>query len=163
MGYRDAETALQLRLEQLEQQVPALQEQVRQLTEANARAKFEADRLREELAAADRAAPPREVTDAGTVVLLTIRQPSGAGKVMAFTKNDIRIGTNPQCELVLDGDGIGDLHAVIERRVPEGVSIEDLSRTLDTMVNGSKIRKQLLRSGDVIRIGAHELEVDLRD
>jgi hypothetical protein len=50
-------------------------------------------------------------------------------------------------------------HARIEPR-PEGAMIDDLGSTNGTFVNGSKLKKaKLAKVGDVIKIGATELQV----
>jgi hypothetical protein len=51
-------------------------------------------------------------------------------------------------------------HARIEPR-PEGAMIDDLGSTNGTFVNGSKVKRpKLAKVGDVIKIGATELQVE---
>jgi pSer/pThr/pTyr-binding forkhead associated (FHA) protein len=167
MGYRDTETALRLRVEQLEQQVaqiPALQEQLRLLAQDNARWRSEADRLRLELAALRPALQPATpVPPAGGVsgrVLFSIPQPSGVNRVVGFDQPVIKIGRNPQCHLVLEGDDVSRMHAVVEIDGTD-VSIIDLGSTTGTQVNGRKINKQTLSPGDRVRIGRYEMIVGI--
>ena len=50
-------------------------------------------------------------------------------------------------------------HARIEPR-PDGAWVDDLGSTNGTFVNGTKLKRaQLAKVGDVIRIGATELQV----
>jgi pSer/pThr/pTyr-binding forkhead associated (FHA) protein len=50
-------------------------------------------------------------------------------------------------------------HARLEPR-PEGAMVDDLGSTNGTFVNGSKLKKaKLAKAGDVIKIGATELQV----
>ena len=50
-------------------------------------------------------------------------------------------------------------HARIEPR-PDGAMVDDLGSTNGTFVNGSKLKKaRLAKAGDVIKIGATELQV----
>ena len=50
-------------------------------------------------------------------------------------------------------------HARIEPR-PEGAMVDDLGSTNGTFVNGTKVKRaQLAKAGDVIKIGATELQV----
>jgi pSer/pThr/pTyr-binding forkhead associated (FHA) protein len=52
-------------------------------------------------------------------------------------------------------------HARIDPR-PDGVWVEDLDSTNGTFVNGERITaKRLLRRGDVLRVGATELRLEL--
>jgi hypothetical protein len=42
-----------------------------------------------------------------------------------------------------------------------GLSVEDLGSTNGTFVNGAEARRQTLHHGDTVRIGLHELRVDV--
>lgn len=61
----------------------------------------------------------------------------------------------------LDGDDFASArHARIDPR-PDGVWVEDLGSTNGTFVNGEQIDgRQVLRPGDVLRIGATELRLE---
>jgi pSer/pThr/pTyr-binding forkhead associated (FHA) protein len=70
------------------------------------------------------------------------------------------VGRDEQSGIRLDRDEFAsNRHARIEPR-PEGAWIDDLGSTNGTFVNGNKLeRGKLARVGDVIRIGATELQV----
>jgi pSer/pThr/pTyr-binding forkhead associated (FHA) protein len=70
------------------------------------------------------------------------------------------VGRDEQSGIRLDRDEFASgRHARIEPR-PEGAWIDDLGSTNGTFVNGTKLKRaQLARVGDVIRIGATELQV----
>lgn len=70
----------------------------------------------------------------------------------------IKIGRLPSAHLHLDDDEVSRLHAVIESSA-EGVVVVDLGSSSGTLVNGDKINKKALRSGDVIGIGPFRIEV----
>ncbi|MFN9740981.1 MAG: FHA domain-containing protein, partial [Acidobacteriota bacterium] len=61
------------------------------------------------------------------------------------------IGRSADCDLVLHGETVSRVHAVI-RRESNGFLIEDRSRN-GTWVNGIRVRERLLRDGDQLRIG----------
>ena len=70
------------------------------------------------------------------------------------------VGRDAKSGIQLDRDDfVSGRHARIEPRA-DGAWIDDLGSTNGTFVNGAKLeRAQLVRSGDVIRIGATELQV----
>jgi hypothetical protein len=70
------------------------------------------------------------------------------------------IGRDAQSGIRLDRDEFASgRHARIEPR-PEGAWVDDLGSTNGTFVNGTKLKRaQLAKIGDVIRIGATELQV----
>lgn len=69
------------------------------------------------------------------------------------------IGRSGECDLVLAGETVSRVHAVLRRAV-NGFLIEDQSRN-GTWVNGIRIRERMLRDGDQVRIGPHYLQVEL--
>jgi hypothetical protein len=70
------------------------------------------------------------------------------------------VGRDEQSGIRLDRDEFASAqHARIEPR-PDGAWVEDLGSTNGTFVNGTKLKKpRLARVGEVIRIGATELQV----
>lgn len=70
------------------------------------------------------------------------------------------VGRDAESGIRLDRDEFASgRHARIEPR-PEGAWVDDLGSTNGTFVNGSKLKRaQLAKIGDVIKIGATELQV----
>ena len=70
------------------------------------------------------------------------------------------VGRDAQSGIRLDRDEfVSGRHARIEPR-PDGAWIDDLGSTNGTFVNGSRLKRaQLAKIGDVIKIGATELQV----
>jgi FHA domain len=70
------------------------------------------------------------------------------------------VGRDAQSGIRLDRDEyVSGRHARIEPR-PNGAWVDDLGSTNGTFVNGSKLKKgRIAKAGDVIRIGATELQV----
>ena len=70
------------------------------------------------------------------------------------------IGRDAQSGIRLDHDEyVSSRHARIEPR-PEGAWVDDLGSTNGTFVNGSRLKKgRIAKAGDVIKIGATELQV----
>jgi pSer/pThr/pTyr-binding forkhead associated (FHA) protein len=66
------------------------------------------------------------------------------------------IGSSQQCHVLISAEGISPRHAMVI--LDEGrLSIEDLDSATGTWVNGERIVKSSLASGDEIRIGPHRL------
>ncbi len=75
-----------------------------------------------------------------------------------FERETIKIGRLASAHLRLEDEAVFRIHAVIE--VLDGgkeVSIVDMGSPAGTLVNGEKIRRHRLNSGDVIRIADYEI------
>ncbi len=64
----------------------------------------------------------------------------------------IKIGKVPSAHLRIEDDSVSRMHAVLEVN-PSDVCLIDLGSTRGTFVNGMRINKATLRSGDVIQLG----------
>jgi TonB family protein len=65
----------------------------------------------------------------------------------------IKVGKLASSHLRIDDDSVSRMHAVIEVNGPEDVQLIDLGSTRGTLVNGERITKVRLRSGDEINFG----------
>ncbi len=73
-------------------------------------------------------------------------------------ENETLIGSSEQCQVQIRADGISQVHAKIV--LEEGrIDIEDLDSATGTWLNGERVVKASLASGDEIRIGPHRLLV----
>ncbi len=70
----------------------------------------------------------------------------------------LTVGRNPDNHLVIDDSTVSGQHAVIEV-TPEGGLIRDLGSTNGVFVNGKRVTESLLKEGDGILIGTHDLEL----
>ena len=78
----------------------------------------------------------------------------------------IKLGKVPSAHLKLDDETVSRMHAIIEVNGPGDVSIIDLGSTKGTFVNGQKVNKAKLQSGDTIEgdlIRPEGTTVDARD
>jgi FHA domain len=71
----------------------------------------------------------------------------------------IKIGKVPSAHLKLDDETVSRTHAIIEVNGPGDVSIIDLGSTKGTFVNGQKVNKAKLQTGDSIAVGETRIEV----
>ncbi len=73
-----------------------------------------------------------------------------------LTKETTTIGRKPDNDIHLDNLAVSGHHAKLLTILNDSF-IEDLSSTNGTFVNGSLIKKQALKNGDIIKVGKHEL------
>jgi len=80
-------------------------------------------------------------------------------KEATLTQDVIKIGRMASSHLQIDDEGISRMHAVIEVGGPDQVHVIDLGSQTGTLVNGKKVNKAPLASGDKITLGGVEVEV----
>jgi pSer/pThr/pTyr-binding forkhead associated (FHA) protein len=83
-------------------------------------------------------------------------------RLLPLFGHPVAIGRLPECDLALEGAEVSRRHAQIVP-TPEGPLLVDRSR-FGTFINGAQVvAPSLLAPGDVIRIGRHDLAVELAD
>ncbi len=73
----------------------------------------------------------------------------------------IKVGVHPSSHLRIDDDTVSRMHAVIEVTGPDEIFIIDLGSASGTIVNGKKVNKTKLESGDEIQLGDTKVVVDI--
>jgi pSer/pThr/pTyr-binding forkhead associated (FHA) protein len=98
---------------------------------------------------------------AGAKVPLTFRIFKGDQLVRTeqLSLSVIKLGKVPSAHLKLDDETVSRMHAIIEVNGPGDVSIIDLGSTKGTFVNGQKVNKAKLQSGDTIVVGETKIEL----
>jgi pSer/pThr/pTyr-binding forkhead associated (FHA) protein len=98
---------------------------------------------------------------AGAKIPITFRIYKGDTFVReeTLTQPVIKVGKLSSSHLRLDDDTVSRMHAVIEVSGPGDISIIDLGSTKGTHVNGQKVNKAKLQSGDQIVVGNTRLEI----
>src|SRR5262245_41774400 len=76
-----------------------------------------------------------------------------------LTQDIIKIGKLSSSHLRVDDESVSRMHAVIEIAGPSEIYIIDLGSTKGTLVNGQKVNKSKLQSGDQIVLGATKIVV----
>jgi hypothetical protein len=71
----------------------------------------------------------------------------------------IKLGKVPSAHLKIDDETVSRMHAIIEVNGPDDVSIIDLGSTKGTFVNGQRVNKAKLMSGDSIVVGETRIEI----
>lgn len=83
--------------------------------------------------------------------------------------SNMRIGRATDNEIVIQDDSVSGHHARITRRKTGGEEpqeefvIEDLSSTNATFVNNKEVSSQLLKDGDIIRMGRTRLKFSTKE
>jgi pSer/pThr/pTyr-binding forkhead associated (FHA) protein len=92
---------------------------------------------------------------AGKAFQLVVRSGPNPGKVFPIIKNEVIIGRDPACEVLIPDAEISRQHATV-KLMPDGYVVEDLGSTNGTIVSGKKLEGQhLLRPGEIIALGEH--------
>ena len=65
----------------------------------------------------------------------------------------VKVGKDPKSHLRIDDDAASRMHAVVEVTGPGEIQLIDLGSTRGTTVNGERINKAVLRSGDQVHFG----------
>lgn len=73
-----------------------------------------------------------------------------------LTASRFRIGSDPNSDLVLDGDDVAPTHALVEQFAGRAF-ITDPGSQAGVWWRGQRIERKAVMDGDVIRIGTHEL------
>ena len=104
-------------------------------------------------------APPYPGVQQGTFSLSIITGPRAGGVIPVQPGRTIRVGRDPNNDIVLDDGFASRNHAEI--RLDKGsVEVEDLASSNGTYVNGVKISTQQLNRGDIVRIGQTDFRLD---
>lgn len=74
------------------------------------------------------------------------------GKRFPLEKNALTIGRGPDNDIICDMDNVSRSHAKVYQQ-EMNVFVEDLGSTNGTFVNDMEVKRERLRSGDLIKIG----------
>ena len=91
---------------------------------------------------------------ANTPVKFDIYEGNQLVRTEILAEQTIKIGKLSSSHVRIDDDSVSRMHAVVEVAGPDDVVILDLGSTTGTFVNGERVTKQRLRTGDRIRLGA---------
>ncbi|MEZ6064488.1 MAG: GGDEF domain-containing protein [Planctomycetaceae bacterium] len=86
--------------------------------------------------------------------LLQVYPASSSGGLIPLSAPRVRIGRDPSLEIELLDDFASRQHAVITQ-TEEATLLSDCGSRNGTYVNGVRIKEQLLKEGDYVRIGNH--------
>ncbi len=78
-----------------------------------------------------------------------------------LTQDIIKVGKLPSSHLRIEDDNVSRMHAVIEVTSPEEIFIIDLGSAAGTIVNGKKVNKTQLKTGDEIVLGDTRVVVEI--
>jgi TonB family protein len=78
-----------------------------------------------------------------------------------LTEPVIKIGKLASSHLRLDDESVSRMHAVLEVNGPDEVQLIDLGSTRGTLVNGERIAKASLKSGDQVQFGDVRVAITL--
>lgn len=105
---------------------------------------------------ADADHPGMQDRQAAVSVRLLVSSGQSPLRIVALSKERVRIGRRPHNEIPLDDLTVSGEHAVIRTRGRESV-VHDLDSRNGTLVNGLVVSQRVLCDGDVIDIGIYRL------
>jgi pSer/pThr/pTyr-binding forkhead associated (FHA) protein len=91
----------------------------------------------------------------GPVLLVSL---GGRTNTHSIDRDATKIGRHDTSDIQINEQTVTGSHAVIRKTEP-GFELEDLGSTNGTFVNGERIRKRVLISGDRIRFGSIETTI----
>ena len=77
-------------------------------------------------------------------------------RIFPVLKGSMLIGSDPKCKIRIDSLALQPQHARLDTQGDTSVLV-DLDTETGTFINNQPIKKQMLKDGDVIRIGKHLL------
>lgn len=86
-------------------------------------------------------------------VLLIYQTPDAPKRWSRFEEATIKLGRLPTVHLSLEDKGVNRIHAVIENRGPNKCQLIDMGSSKGSFVNGQRVQRGMLQSGDQIRLG----------
>ncbi len=87
---------------------------------------------------------------------LVISKEERALNEWALSDKETVIGRDVDCDVHLDDPAVSRHHAKVAR-IYTGYFIEDLHSTNGLTLNGRRVRKHMLKDGDLVQIGTHEI------
>ena len=97
----------------------------------------------------------------GETLLRTLTREDAEGVVHPLNKSAISIGRGNECDIRLRSSSVSRYHAVL-RISHDAVIFEDMNSTNGCFVNGRRIKRQLLKDGDRVTVGAVPLRYGIR-
>ncbi len=90
-----------------------------------------------------------------------IRQGDAPVRTEVLTQDIVKIGKLPSSHLRIDDENVSRMHAVIEVSGGREVHVIDLGSASGTIVNGKKVNKAKLESGDELVVGGARVIVEV--
>mgnify|MGYP002682317096 CR=1 FL=1 len=92
---------------------------------------------------------------------LVVQEGIAAGKVFELKEDVVTIGRDLVNDIVLTDTEVSRRHARLVR-TDDGFTIEDMNSTNGCFVNGRRIKRQLLKDGDRLKVGDVPLRYGIR-
>jgi FOG: FHA domain len=70
-----------------------------------------------------------------------------------------RLGRGSSNDIVLMGDTVSSVHAVLKRERDDSLTLVDLNSSNGTKVNNRPITQETIESGDVIMLGEYSIKI----
>jgi len=87
-------------------------------------------------------------------------QENGTARTLVLSKPIIKVGKLPTSDLRIESEGIAKMHAVFEVDSSGDIYVIDLGSVLGTRVNGRRVNKSTLQTGDELQFGDVRVSVE---
>src|SRR5512146_2398323 len=98
-----------------------------------------------------------------TPITLKIFRGNELVRTEQFNREIIKIGRLSSAHLVLDDERVSRIHSVIEVAPDGAVSVIDMGSAEGTFVNGRRVSRGAIRTGDQITVGGMRIVVESPD
>ncbi|MCE5202991.1 MAG: FHA domain-containing protein [Actinomycetia bacterium] len=94
--------------------------------------------------------------ESSDVPMLVVRKGVEVGERFYLDQPVLTIGRDPESDIFLNDVTVSRAHAILDSSA-DGVTIEDVGSLNGTYVNGMRVDKASLRSGDTVQVGRFEM------
>lgn len=91
------------------------------------------------------------------VLRVVVAKEGGQTGTFELTKNVVRFGRSPECDVRLEGKNISRVHCILEARA-DGLWIRDNDSLNGIFLNGEKVKEAILTSRDAVKVGAYRFK-----
>ncbi|MBN2529510.1 MAG: TonB family protein [Deltaproteobacteria bacterium] len=98
----------------------------------------------------------------GATIIFRVLKGGVLLKEEAISEDAIKIGRLASSQLQIDDDSISKMHAVVEITGPDSAQIIDLGSDSGIVINGQRVEKAALSSGDSVMLGSIELQIAIQ-
>ena len=90
---------------------------------------------------------------------IAIQSPNDRPRQLVLAKQLVRIGRIATADIRLTDARVNDMHAIIDATAPDSIWIIDLGSSHGTFVNGKRINKARLNTGDQVALGGSTIDI----
>ena len=98
----------------------------------------------------------------GAIIRLTALEGKRASPSHQFDQELIIFGSGTRCDVALPSQRVDEAHAPVVR-LGNSIGVSDLGAPGGTMINGKRVRWELIHSGSIITLGPFSYRIDIEE